>query len=207
MSKTANFWDKVADKYAQRPVPDEDVYRIKLELTQEYLKPDSRIFEFGCGTGSTAIAHAPFAAHILATDISNRMIEIAREKAAKAGIENVTFETLDFDEEDPDGAPFDMVMAHSILHLMEEPERILKKAADLMEEGGILVSSTGCLSEKHWFLKPVIGLMRLVGKAPFVNFFTVKVLEEMVKDAGFQIVHHWHPKGSMAVFLIAQKLP
>ena len=207
MSKTAIFWDKVADKYSQRPVPDEEVYRIKLELTQEYLKPDSRVFEFGCGTGSTAIAHAPFAGQILATDISERMIEIAQEKAAKAGLKKVTFDTLDFNEETPDRAPFDMVMAHSILHLMEEPERILKKTADLLEPGGIFVTSTGCLSEKHWFLKPVLGLMRLVGKAPFVNFFTVRTFENMVKEAGFLIVHHWHPKGSMAVFLIAQKLP
>ena len=207
MSKTAIFWDKVADKYSQRPVPDEEVYRIKLELTQEYLKPGSRVFEYGCGTGSTAIAHAPFAGQILATDISERMIEIAQEKAAKAELKNVTFDTLDFNEETPDGAPFDMVMAHSILHLMDEPARILKKTADLLEPGGIFVTSTGCLSEKHWFLKPVLGLMRLVGKAPFVNFFTVRTFENMVKEAGFQIVHHWHPKGSMAVFLIAQKLP
>jgi methylase of polypeptide subunit release factors len=49
------------------------------------------VLEFGCGTGSTAIAHAPYVKRILATDVSAKMIEIARANAERAGIENVTF--------------------------------------------------------------------------------------------------------------------
>ena len=206
MSSKAKFWDKIADKYSRQPVPDEDVYRIKLELTREYLTKQSRVFEFGCGTGSTAIAHAPFVDEILATDVSPRMIEIAKEKAEKADLTNADFDVLDFTIETPNGEPFDMVMAHSILHLVEDPVALVRKSAELMQTGGIFVTSRPCLAEKHWFIKPLVGLMRLVGKAPFVNFFKVKDLENMVRDAGFQIVHHWHPKGSMAVFLIGQKI-
>ena len=29
MVDTAKFWDKMADKYSKRPVPNEDVYQIK----------------------------------------------------------------------------------------------------------------------------------------------------------------------------------
>jgi len=37
--------------------------------------------EFGCGTGSTALLHASFVKHMTATDISDEMIEIAKQKA------------------------------------------------------------------------------------------------------------------------------
>lgn len=53
--------------------------------------------EFGCGTGGTAILHAPNVRDILATDISKNMLEIAQTKAADAGIGNIRFQqgTLD----------------------------------------------------------------------------------------------------------------
>ena len=73
MVQARDFWNKRADKYSKQPVPDEDAYRKKLEKTREYFRPDMDVLEIGCGTGSTAIAHAPYVRHILATDFSSRM--------------------------------------------------------------------------------------------------------------------------------------
>jgi cyclopropane fatty-acyl-phospholipid synthase-like methyltransferase len=42
------------------------------------------LLEFGCGTGGTAIIHAPHVKHIRAIDISPRMIEIAKSRAEAA---------------------------------------------------------------------------------------------------------------------------
>ena len=39
------------------------------------------VLEFGCGTGGTAIIHAPYVKHIRAIDISGNMIAIAKGKA------------------------------------------------------------------------------------------------------------------------------
>lgn len=120
MSRTSRFWDRMADGYAKKPVPDEAVYQKKLAVTRDALTPDMDVFEFGCGTGSTAIALAPHVKHIRATDISARMIEIARDKAEAAGVANVTFEQAGIDDLDvPDGT-YDAVLAHSILHLVED---------------------------------------------------------------------------------------
>jgi ubiquinone/menaquinone biosynthesis C-methylase UbiE len=43
------------------------------------------VLEFGCGTESTAIAHAPYVKHIQALDISSKMIDIAQGKAQGFG--------------------------------------------------------------------------------------------------------------------------
>jgi cyclopropane fatty-acyl-phospholipid synthase-like methyltransferase len=53
MVRPSKFWDRMAERYAKRPVANEDAYRKKLEVTRSYLEPDMQVLEFGCGTGST----------------------------------------------------------------------------------------------------------------------------------------------------------
>jgi len=83
LDQSAKFWNRIADRYSRQRVADEESYLKKLKKTQEYFRPHMEVLEIGCGTGSTAIAHAPFVKHIEAIDISSRMIEIARGKAKK----------------------------------------------------------------------------------------------------------------------------
>jgi cyclopropane fatty-acyl-phospholipid synthase-like methyltransferase len=60
MDKDARFWSKIAEKYAAAPVPSEEIYQKKLAVTRKYLRPDMEVLEFGCGTGTTALAHAAY---------------------------------------------------------------------------------------------------------------------------------------------------
>ena len=66
MDREARFWNKLADRYSRRPISDEATYEKKLEITRQYFRPDMEVLEIGCGTGTTAIAHAPYVKHILA---------------------------------------------------------------------------------------------------------------------------------------------
>ena len=59
MDRSAKFWDRIAKRYAKRPVADDAAYQKKLEITQSYFQPHMEVLEIGCGTGSTAITHAP----------------------------------------------------------------------------------------------------------------------------------------------------
>jgi cyclopropane fatty-acyl-phospholipid synthase-like methyltransferase len=77
MPTASRFWDRIADRYARKPVPDEAVYQKKLQLTRAHLRPDMHVLEFGCGSGITALSHAPYVASIHGIDSSARMVEIA----------------------------------------------------------------------------------------------------------------------------------
>jgi len=70
MVQTAAFWDKIANKYAARPIADEDAYEVKLKKTQEFFNQEMEVLEFGCGTGGTALTHAPYVKSYTAIDIS-----------------------------------------------------------------------------------------------------------------------------------------
>ena len=86
-----HFWNWTAERYSRQAIADEASYQKKLAITQKYLTPDMHVVEFGCGTGSTAIVHAPAVKTYHAIDVSEKMIEIARGKAAEAGISNLSF--------------------------------------------------------------------------------------------------------------------
>lgn len=206
-TNAATFWDRIADKYAKSPISNEEIYRQKLQMTQALLGPDMRILEIGCGTGGTAREHAPHVAHVLATDISPRMIEIARERTEGSELENVDYRVAGFDEIEAPEDGFDAVLALSLLHLVPDPAQALRHIHELLKPGGVFVSSTACLSDGLWFLRYVAPLGRLLGKFPEVlHFFKGAEFEKMVEDAGFRVERRLEPGGwAGALFLIAVK--
>ncbi len=205
MADASRFWDRHAAGYAKRPVADEAAYQTKLEKTREYFNADSRVLEVGCGTGSTAIAHAPHAGTILATDLSDGMLDIARAKAEAAGVGNVEFRRSTVEALDEPAESFDVVMAHSILHLLEDRDAALRLLNRLLKPGGVLVSSTMCLGDKHGWFRWVGPVGKALGLFPLVRVFTTDELRKSVRDAGFTIEHDWQPKPKAALFLIARK--
>ena len=206
MNREKAFWNKIADKYSRRAVSDEAAYQKKLDKTREYFQPDMEVLEIGCGTGSTAIAHAPFVRHIRASDLSPRMIEIARDKAKTAGIDNVTFEVSSVEGLDvPDGS-IDVVMAHNILHLLEDRERAIADIHRMLKPGGVFVSSTACIGDMMLPLRLIIPVGRFLRLFPLVKIFSVAELKESLQNAGLEIDYEWQPKKSAAAFIICKKV-
>ena len=201
------FWDKQAQSYAESPIRDEETYRKKLEITQGYFNSDSEVFEFACGTGSTAIAHAAFVKHITAVDISSAMVEIAQGKAQAAGIENVSFQQSTIEQFNSDEARFDVAMAHNILHLLADPKSAIAKTYQLLKPGGVFVTSTACLKDASPFSpwRLFIPIAQLLGKAPYVNLLRRDDLESYFTDAGFVIDFQWERKKGQGAFIIAKK--
>ena len=209
MTKTppreAKFWDKAAAKYAKSPIADQASYERKLEVTRQYLRPDMNVLEFGCGTGSTALLHAPSVRNILATDFSPKMIEIAKAKLPESGIRNVTFAVGTLDDLDEPQGSFDAVMGMSVLHLLADPKAAIERVHDLLKPGGVFISSTACIADMALPIRLALPAGRLFGLVPLVAVFTQAELIANMKAAGFAIEHHWTPGKGKAVFVVARK--
>jgi 2-polyprenyl-3-methyl-5-hydroxy-6-metoxy-1,4-benzoquinol methylase len=201
---SASFWDAKADQYFEQPIKFPKLYEKKLALTQTYLRPEDRVFEFGCGTGGTALHHAGQVKDIVATDISERMIEIAWREAQKSGVSNVQFEAVSIEDYVPD-APFDMVLGLNILHLVKHRKAAIAKAYAMLKPGGHFATSTVCLSDRMGWLRLVIPFMQLVGAAPYVAFLKESDVIAELEAAGFEIVERYRPGKAIAPFLIARK--
>jgi 2-polyprenyl-3-methyl-5-hydroxy-6-metoxy-1,4-benzoquinol methylase len=205
MTDSHAIWDRVAERYARKSVPDEDVYRKKLSVTQGYFTPDMNVFEFGCGTGTTAVIHAPFVQHVHAIDVSAKMLEIAENRAAEAGVDNVTFEQAAIDDFEAVDESYDVVLGLSILHLVADRDAIIARVRRMLKPGGVFVSSTACLGDKLWFFKYIEPIGRRLGLMPMVRVFTVKELEDSLTKAGFEIDYNWVPKKGHTAFIVAKK--
>jgi ubiquinone/menaquinone biosynthesis C-methylase UbiE len=205
MDQSAKFWDRIAERYSKRPVADEAAYQNKLQVTREYFRPDMEVLEFGCGTGSTAITHAPHVKHIQAIDISSKMIEIAQGKADAENIENVTFKRSTIEEFSVPDQALDAVLGLSILHLLENKEEVIAKVHRMLKPGGIFVTSTACIGDMMKFFKFVAPIGKFLGLMPLVKVFTKRELEDSLTDAGFQIDYQWQPGKNKAVFIVAKK--
>lgn len=199
------FWDRIAARYAKKPIADEVAYERKLEMTRQHLRPDSVLLEIGCGTGSTAIAHAPHVARVVATDLSAKMLEFGRDRAAEAGVDNVSFEQAAAEDIDAADASFDAVLALSLLHLLEDRAPVLAKIHDWLKPGGIFVSNTAVLGDRMRWFRYIGPIGRLLGLIPMVRIFTRSELQSSITDAGFEILESWQPN-KLTEFVIARRL-
>lgn len=205
LGRVSRFWDRIAEKYARQPIADEASYQTKLKVTRTYLAPDMEVLEFGCGTGSTALLHAPYVKHIRAIDFSQGMLEIARSKAKAQGVSNVTFERADIGTLVAEDDSFDVVLGLSVLHLLENRDEVIAKVYSLLKPGGVFVTSTACLGDTMKFFKLIGPVGRALGLLPIINVMTREELEKAMTGAGFGIEHNWQPGRGKAVFMVARK--
>ena len=205
MNQSTRFWDKIAERYAKQPIADEASYQKKLQVTRDYFQPDMEVLEFGCGTGSTAIIHAPYVKHIRAIDCSAKMIGIAQSKADASNIDNITFEQSTIEEISVPDSSLDIVLGLSILHLVENKEDVIAKVYRMLKPGGIFVTSTACLGDTMAWFKIVGPIGSFLGLIPLVKVFTAKELERSLTAAQFEIDYQWQPGKGKAVFIVAKK--
>lgn len=190
--------------YSRQKIGDEAAYRKKLAMTQSHFRPDMAVREIGCGTGGTAAIHAPFVASYEAVDFSAKMLAIARQRIADAGVTNVTLRQGALDELEAQG-DFDAVLTLSLIHLLKDPDAGIDHVAAMLKPGGLFVSSTECLGGRHGWLK-FMGPLRALGLFPILSRFTRDALETSIRTAGFEILESWKPNTSATIFIIARKI-
>jgi ubiquinone/menaquinone biosynthesis C-methylase UbiE len=117
------------------------------------------VLEFGCGTGATAVQHAPHVAHIDAIDISEKMLEIGRERAAKSHIENIRFTRGTLSEFNAETGSLDAVLGLNVIHLLPDRQAVFSDVARILKPGGVFISSTACLGSSYMrFIKLIVPL-------------------------------------------------
>lgn len=203
MMRAASFWNRMANGYAKDPIADEDSYQHKLTKSREYFTKQSEILEIGSGTGSTALSHAPYVKTILATDISERMIEISNEKLVGSGIDNVSFKLSSVDDLDVEDESLDVVLALSVLHLVRDRQQVMAKVYKMLKPNGVFITSTVCLGDEMKYMKYFAPIGRVVGL--ILKVFSKKQLEQDFVNAGYEIDYVWQPEKGKATFMVAKK--
>lgn len=136
----ANWYDTLASEYERVAVP---VYRpIAKRLIQHIdLRPGWHVLDAGTGTGLIALLAAPRvgkAGKVVGVDVSEAMLAIARDKAARFGFTQCEFQTGDLDALRFHDNTFDAVLSQFALH-HTDPGKSLCELYRVLKPGGVLV--------------------------------------------------------------------
>ncbi|MCJ8314457.1 MAG: class I SAM-dependent methyltransferase [Saccharospirillaceae bacterium] len=203
MNSGQKFWEKIAHRYNKQPIKNEQAYQTKLTKTKQYYNKNSKILEIGCGSGDTAIYHAPNIKHYLAVDYCQSFIQIGTAKALD--IKNLSFIQCSVEQLDMKSLDFDITLAMSLFHLVENPGQLIQKIYDNLPENGLLISSTTCIKNMPFYISWMLPVIFKLGLAPKVMVFTSDELINMIKKSGFKIDYQWQPNKKSALFIVAKK--
>lgn len=124
MNKSEKFWDSASKNYDQTEERFEYIHSRSRENAKKHLKDSYVVLDYGCGTGTSACEFSNQVKEIHAIDISYKMIEIAKEKAVAANVENVNFVQADIFDERYKEKSFDAVLAFNMLHTVPHPQGV-----------------------------------------------------------------------------------
>jgi 2-polyprenyl-3-methyl-5-hydroxy-6-metoxy-1,4-benzoquinol methylase len=166
------------------------------------LAQGSRILDLGCGAGLLATDLAERGYVVAGIDTSERMLDLARERAAERGLEDrVEFATGDAHRTAFADGSFQLVVALGVIPYLHTPSVALREMARvLVDDGRILVSSDNRFRINHLLdprrtpLLPGRGQLarayhRLAGRpaGPPNRFLSFSTVEGLLRDAGFRI--------------------
>ena len=135
------FWDRVAGVY--------DLFANHINrranealcaAVAEEIRPEDEVLECACGTGLLSGVIAERCRSLEATDLSERMLQVARRKLGSRP--NLTFRQGDILHIDFPDESFDAVVAANVIHLLKEPERALAELDRVCRKGGRILLPT-----------------------------------------------------------------
>lgn len=155
--------------------------RAELITAATQLRPGMRVLEIGCGTGLFTRIFAESGADIVALDISDELLELARRSNKAPNIEWIClpFEQLSSDQ------PFDAIIGSSVLHHLEI-QSALQEIFRLLKPQGIM-----CFAEPN-MLNPQIAIQKNIpwikekmGDSPDETAFFRWELARKMRQVGF----------------------
>jgi ubiquinone/menaquinone biosynthesis C-methylase UbiE/biotin operon repressor len=129
-----SFFDSVAGRLGRDYVPGKSWKSVAEALLR--LMPPMTIADLGAGDGGFSLLLGQRARRVIAVDSSEKMLEVGREQAARAAMENIEFRLGDMEELPLDSASVDLAFFSQSLHHALHPALALKEAARILVPGG-----------------------------------------------------------------------
>jgi ubiquinone/menaquinone biosynthesis C-methylase UbiE len=172
------------------------------------LDASSTVVDLGAGTGAFAVAVAPFAARVVAVDVSPAMVAVTRRRVGHLGLDNVEVVNAGYLNYEHVGEPADVVHSRNTLHQIPDFWKVvaLRRVQAILRPGGVLhledlvfsfpLESTEAAVEA-WLRHASPDAAKGWTAAEYVTHLREEystfswVLEEMLARTGFEVVDSW----------------
>jgi SAM-dependent methyltransferase len=166
-------------------------YALVLEIFMQHLQRGSRILDLGCGPGWSSLMLARAGFDVVGADISERMIEVAQERAEREAVA-AEFAVADMEELDLEQRDFDAVLLFDCLHHCPGYEKVLRRAHEHLRPGGlILLFETTLL---HRYSHHAREATRVYGVTELG--FSRRQLRRGLRQVGFTQLKQFHDPGT-----------
>jgi len=174
-----------------------DHYDAELRRHNEHLRaatmirPTDRVLDVGCGTGQSTrdAALAALSGDVLGVDISESMLERARDLAFNCCLQNVTYELGDAQFHRFRSAYFDVVISRFGTMFFADPVAAFANLAGASRRGARLVMMVWQSAERNEWAR---AIPEALGQEPFWQspfaLADVSAVEAILQEAGFSNV-------------------
>ena len=142
MSKSVFDNDAFFESYKDVRIKAVNYNNLLEQPAMKSLLPDLRgksVIDLGCGFGFSCVAFRKMgAAKVIGIDISEKMLQAAREQNQD---ENLEFLNLDIEKINELGITFDLVYSSMTMHYLADFESVVKKVCQVLNKGGVFLFS------------------------------------------------------------------
>jgi SAM-dependent methyltransferase len=138
-----------------------------------HLQPGMSVLDVGCGPGTITVDLAARIApgHVVAVEMTDAALDLARAEAQQRGRSNIDFVTSDIHALAFPDDTFDVVHAHQVLQHVADPVQALREMRRVCKPGGIVAARDADYAGFTWFpqLPPLDRWMTLYSAAHRAN--------------------------------------
>ena len=175
--EAAKTWDTKPSSLAMAKACVENINKIIK------LKDDSKILDYGCGTGLVAFSLSNETNEVIGMDNSNGMVEQFNKKAKELDFSNIKAIQHNIDNEDLTQNEFDLIITSMSLHHIKNANIFIEKAYKALKNDGFLCindldKEDGTFHKKH------------NNEGVYHFGFDKNELENSLKNLGFKIIDY-----------------
>ena len=184
-----DYWGRFSETYDQNQeyvVGKELLNKITDELNQ--LAELGEVVEFGCGTGYFTVAIAEKSTSVLATDLSDSLLEAANARLRDHP--KVTVQKEDCLGTSLMSESCDSVFMANLIHVLASPAKALEESSRILRSGGriVIVTFTGHGMTLWHKIKMVMRFAKTWGKPPSsTHSFSPEDVEYILRQTGFDV--------------------
>jgi len=147
------------------------------------LAAEKKILELGCGTGEYTLRLAHTKSKIIALDISQLLIQQAKQKAKSINFIIANAETLPFKDN-----TFDAVVGNAVLHHLDLDKTLPEIKRVLKLGGRIAFTEPNMLNPQNLLVKNIKLIKRWLGESPHEQAFFKGQVLKILTNQGFSAV-------------------